>query len=225
MFDRYAIFYTPAPGAFADFCAAWLGWDSRQGVSVPHPQIGDLDISRLTDTPRKYGFHGTLKAPFRLVDGATECGLRDAVAAFATDARPVALMDMTLQLHRGFVALRPTGDVADLNRLAAEIVTQLDGFRAAPTATDLARRRASGLTDRQDHNLITWGYPYVMDDFHFHLTLTGPVDAETGNQVLRALTPLIDAAAPAPFLIDQITLMGQASDGMFHEIHRYALTG
>lgn len=225
MFDRYAIFYTAPPGAFADFCASWLGWDSRSGVHVPHPNIGDLDVAALTDTPRKYGFHGTLKAPFRPAENAGEADLRDAVAAFAETATPVDHVPMGLQLHRGFIALRPVGDTSELNALANRIVTELDTFRAAAPPAELARRRAARLTPRQDHNMMTWGYPYVLEDFHFHLTLTGRLDDASGAHVMDVLRPHMVDVLPEVIAIDHIALMGQASDGMFHEIHRYALTG
>lgn len=225
MFERYAVFYTAPPGAFADFCASWLGWDSRAGAYVPHPDIGDLDVAALTAVPRKYGFHGTLKAPFRLAENTGVADLQDAVAAFAETLIPIANLPMVLQFHRGFIALRPAEDTAELNRFASRIVTELDSFRAAAPPEELARRRAAGLTPRQDQNMMTWGYPYVLEDFHFHLTLTGRLDDATGAAVMAALAPHMNRVMPQAIALDHITLMGQASDGMFHEIHRYALTG
>ncbi|WP_373636738.1 DUF1045 domain-containing protein [Yoonia sp. BS5-3] len=225
MFERYAVFYTAPPGAFADFCASWLGWDSRAGAYIPHPNIGDLDVATLTAVPRKYGFHGTLKAPFRPAQNAGEAVLRDAIAAFAKTAAPIENLPMALQLHRGFIALRPTGETPALNKLANRIVTDLDSFRAAAPPEELARRRAAGLTPRQDHNMMTWGYPYVLEDFHFHLTLTGRLDDAIGAHVMDVLRPHMEHVLPHAISVDHIALMGQASDGMFHEIHRYALTG
>ena len=225
MFDRYAIFYTAPPGAFADFCASWLGWDSRSGARVPHPDIGNLDVATLTATPRKYGFHGTLKAPFHLTQTANEAGLHDAVADFAKATAPVLDLPMSLQLHHGFIALRPTGETPELNRLAARIVVDLDAFRTAAPPKELARRRAAGLTPRQDHNMMTWGYPFILEDFHFHLTLSGRLDDATGESIIQAVAPHMNPVLPDTIAIDHIALMGQAGDGMFHEIHRYALAG
>ncbi|HBR36147.1 MAG TPA: phosphonate metabolism protein, partial [Sulfitobacter pontiacus] len=64
MFKRYAIYYTPPPGDFARRGAVWLGWDVQAGEAVAHPDIEGLDIAKLTQRPRKYGLHGTVKAPF-----------------------------------------------------------------------------------------------------------------------------------------------------------------
>lgn len=225
MFKRYAIFYTPPPGPFADFCASWLGWDSRAGETVAHPAISGFDVGKLTDVPRKYGFHGTLKAPFRLANGQSVEGLQTALAGFADANAPVTVPGMTLQHHHGFLALRPAGEATALNALVARIVSDLDHFRAPAGADELARRRKAGLTERQEHNLMTWGYPYVMADFHFHLTLSGRLDDSTGAAVLAQLEPMLYPLVPTPFVMDHITLLGQAEDDMFHEIQRYALAG
>ena len=67
-YTRFAVYYAPEPGAFADFTASWLGWDPVTASPRPYPQIPGLPrpVAEITDTPRKYGFHGTLKPPFRL---------------------------------------------------------------------------------------------------------------------------------------------------------------
>ncbi|WP_296426340.1 DUF1045 domain-containing protein [Yoonia sp.] len=225
MFIRYAVFYTPPAGAFADFCAAWLGWDSHQSRRVDHPAVGDLDVAALTDVPRQYGFHATLKAPFGLHSGTTADGLSAAITRLAARTAPVTVQQMTLQQHHGFMAIRPVGDVPALRALAACIVRDLDPFRAPAKPSDIAKRRRRGLTPQQDLNLIQWGYPYVMDDFAFHMTLTGRVDDATAQSVADQLTPVLTPLIPQPFVIDHLTLLGQDTAGLFHEIHRYALAG
>ena len=39
---RYAIYYAPPPGGFAQAGAAWLGWDAASGqpVAQPDPALG-----------------------------------------------------------------------------------------------------------------------------------------------------------------------------------------
>ena len=145
MFERYAIFYTPPPGDFADFCASWLGWDNRQGRKCAHPQIADIDIEKLTQTPRKYGFHGTLKAPFRLAAGTTQDALATATEALAKTLPAFKLDGLVLKHQRGFLALRPRGNLGTLNQTAAQIVEALDRFRAPASASELARRRQAML--------------------------------------------------------------------------------
>jgi hypothetical protein len=66
-------------------------------------------------------------------------------------------------------------------------VTQLNQF-AEPLAQDeLRRRRSAGLSAYEDALLMRWGYPYVLDRFRFHLSLTGSL-AETSQDEVSALT-------------------------------------
>ena len=225
MFERYAIFYTPPAGPLADFTAAWLGWDSEKAKAVSHLSIACLDVSNVTATPRKYGFHGTLKAPFHLASGCSRNELMVAVEELSTRHAPVVLDRLELSQTSGFVALRPQKKTAELDRLAAQIVQELDQFRAPLTSFDIDRRRQVGLTKRQDRQMFDWGYPYIFDDFNFHLTLSGALDPAQGQIAMDLLHPRLEPILPKPFSIDALTLVGQDSDGMFHQIHRYTLTG
>lgn len=226
MFTRYAIYYTPAPGtALADFGARWLGWDSASGATRAHPVIDGVDVAQLTATPRKYGFHGTIKPPFRLADGMTAQGLADAVADLCADAAPVTLDGLHLARLGRFLALVPQGDVTALTALAARAVQELDMFRAAPSEAELAKRRTARLSAAQDAHLLRWGYPYVLDQFRFHLTLTGPLQAELVAQAETALAAPLAALDLAPYQMTGLTLLGEDGTGKFHQIHRYELTG
>lgn len=225
--QRYAIYYAPAPGDFADVTAAWLGWDAAGGRTVAHPQVAGLPapVAVLTETPRKYGFHGTIKPPFHLADGTDADGLHDAVAALAARLAPVVLPGLQLVDLHGFVALTPLGDTRALAALAAEVVMTLDGFRAPPSPQEIARRRPDRMTERQRALLTEWGYPYVMDQFQFHLTLTGSLTAADSAATLQALRPLIGPLMPQPFVLSDLALFGQGDDGMFRVLHRYPLMG
>ena len=68
---RYAVYYAPRAGAFADAAAAWLGWDAGDGRGRATARCaGALAIRpAITAEPRRYGFHGTMKPPFRLAEG------------------------------------------------------------------------------------------------------------------------------------------------------------
>jgi hypothetical protein len=224
MFERYAIFYTPT-GALADFGAEWLGWDSAHGRAVVQPEITGIDVPTITQTPRKYGLHGTLKAPFKLAEGCALAQLQDVAAAFAAEQPEFKIGALALRHDSGFVALRPCSQQVELRDFAAATVMAFDWFRAALTDADIARRRETNLTPRQDQQMLGWGYPFIFDDFHFHLTLSGRMGADEAAQVIDALSPRLESIVPTPFVIDAITLMGQDDQGMFHQIHRYTLTG
>jgi hypothetical protein len=224
MFQRYAVFYTPT-GPLADFGAPWLGWDSASGCKVPHPGIAAIDCATVTETPRKYGLHSTLKAPFRLAEDTDLIGLQDMAASFAAHHAAVEVGTMVLRHANGFVALRPAHQTAELRDFAAATVRTFDRCRAPLTDDDIARRRRSRLTVRQDAQMLEWGYPYIFEDFQFHLTLSGRVAPKQGAGIITVLSPVLSGVVPQPFIIDAITLMGEDSAGMFHQIHRYALTG
>ena len=224
MFERYAIFYTPT-GALADFGAKWLGWDSAHGRAQVQPEITGIDVPTITQTPRKYGLHGTLKAPFKLAQGCDLAQLQDVAAGFAAGQSQFEIGALALRHDSGFVALRPRSQQVELRDFAAATVIAFDWFRAALTDADIARRRETNLTPRQDQQMLDWGYPFIFDDFHFHLTLSGRMGANEAAQVIDALSPRLESIVPTPFVIDTITLMGQDDQGMFHQIHRYTLTG
>lgn len=224
-YSRYAVYYAPEPGAFADFCAAWLGWDAARGCAAAHPDLPGLPlpVSEITATPRKYGFHGTLKPPFRLT--GTRAALEADLAALAARLAPVALKGLTLSRLGSFLALTPCGDTSPLAALAAETVRCLDAHRAPPTEAELERRRKARLSPAQEENLARWGYPYVMDDFRFHLTLSGRLGSDELTQVAEVLDPVLAPLLPRPFGVRELVLFGEAEDGRFHILHRYALAG
>ena len=224
MFERYAIFYTPPPGPFADFGAFWLGWDSLKCCSVAHPELAEIDVAALTEAPRKYGFHATFKAPFRPNDTVDETSLVEVVESYAAHHAPVSIEQLVLRYDNGFLALRHLGDTQKLNSLAADIVRELDIFRAPLNVTEIAQRRRTDLSSRQDAQMLEWGYPFIFEDFHFHMTLSGSIDHETAKQIMPTLEVLIDPVKPAKFVIDAITLMGQDTDGLFHQVHRAPLS-
>jgi putative phosphonate metabolism protein len=225
--NRYAIYYTPPPGPFAEFGGAWLGWDPATGT-VPEPvKVEGLPLprDRITETPRKYGLHATLKAPFRLADGQNADGLQKALAAFCAAHAPATGTGLGITRIGRFLALVPEGDSAGIDALAASIVETFDRFRAPMTEAERARRRPDTLTASLRANLDRWGYPYVMDAFRFHITLTGPLPPEAAAEVETALDLRLQPILPRPFAIDALTLCGEAADGRFHAIARIPLSG
>ncbi|MEL7117669.1 MAG: DUF1045 domain-containing protein, partial [Pseudomonadota bacterium] len=201
--QRFGIYFTPGPGAFAEFGAAWLGWDGATGRAAGPLEVSGLPmpVGDLTRTPQKYGFHGTLKAPFRLADGTTSDVLLSSVETFGGQTASVTLDGLTVARLGSFVALVPVGDVSALNALAGSIVRAFDGFRAPLRPQELERRRAKGLTPRQDQALLDWGYPHVFEDFRFHMTLTGSLDAEDADQVARVLDRVLQPHLEGPMSI------------------------
>jgi len=214
---RYAIYYAPPAGDFADAAAAWLGWDVARGCAVAQP---DPSLADITADPRKYGFHATIKAPFRLRDGFAFDELKDAFHALAASLAPVTLAGLQMVHLDGFLALIPVETAPDLQELAARIVQDLDLFRPPLNAAELARRRPETLSPRQRDLLNSYGYPYVLEQFQFHMTLTGRSDDPSLH---RAAKSHFHGLIPAPLRIDDLCLMGEDDLGRFHLLHRAPL--
>lgn len=225
-YRRYAIYVAPE-GALWDWASRWLGWDAVRGEGVPHPAVEGLPrpVAEITETPRKYGFHATVKPPFRLAAGATAQDLGWAAGALCLRMPPVQATGLRLARLGGFLALVPDGDDGAINAMAAQVVEALDAFRAPPEAAEIARRRPERLSERQRGYLDRWGYPYVMDEFRLHLTLSGDLPPTEAAAVEEALAPLVAPLLPRPFTIDSLCLFGEAEDGRFHLLHRYTLSG
>lgn len=207
---RYAIYYAAEPGsALNQFGASLLGYDAHTGKDMAFPDGVTPDWRELTQDPRKYGFHATLKAPMALAPGRTEAQLVAASELFADAARPLPLIRPVVDSISGFIAVIPAEPSAELVELAAECTRAFDFFRAALTPEDRARRNPAKLTARQCEYLDRWGYPYVMEEFRFHMTLTARLPAERRDGVVAMLRNRFAAIGLATLEIDRIALFRQ----------------
>ena len=212
-FPRYAIYFAAGSNSpLSRFGAELLGYDAYTGneLSFPHDALHAAPHWRdISADPRKYGFHATLKAPMALASGRTEAELMAACAAFAGKARPLAVIRPIVDAINGFIAVIPAEPVEALQRLAADCVRDFDSFRAPLSAEDRARRRPEKLSERQRDHLDRWGYPYVMEEFRFHMTLTGRLDAERRGPILEMLRTRFAALGIETIEIDRIALFRQ----------------
>lgn len=228
MSARYALYYAPAPGeAWAEFGAHWLGRCAATGRSLALPHVEGmpaLEFARLTAAPRRYGFHATLKAPFRLVPGATPATLCAAVGDLAAGHAAFTLPPLRVVLLDDFLALVPAAADPRLDAIAADCVTAPDHLRAPLQPADLARRRAAGLDAREDELLQRWGYPWVLEQFRFHLSLSGALP-DADRRHLAALTAAAQARLPAdPPRFDAVCVFEETGpDADFRMIERIPL--
>ena len=220
---RYAIYFAPMPGTLLhQRGSSWLGRDAHTGEAMAQP--GVAGIAELTAEPRRYGFHGTLKAPFALREGFGPEPLMRACAALAAGTVGFRVRLKVGELD-GFLALVPDGDPTPLHDLAARCVREFDGFRRPPTDGELARRRKAALTARQDANLLRWGYPYVLDDFRFHMTLTERLEPGEGARHANAARAHFAPELDVPVTIDAITLFHEPEPGApFLATHHFPFT-
>jgi putative phosphonate metabolism protein len=227
-YPRYAIYYVPEPGSdFDRFGTELLGYDATTGEDLAFPD-GILQLApdwrELTHDPRKYGFHATLKAPHSLAPGKTEAELLAACEAFANTPQPIPVINPIVDSISGFIAVVPAEPPDELKRLAADCVREFDSFRAPLTSEDRARRNPSMLTARQREHLDRWGYPYVMQDFRFHMTLTGRLGDAKREAIRTILQERFALLEITTLSIDRIALFRQdVADSRFRIVWYCAL--
>lgn len=159
--------------------SAWLGRCAATGLPLAQPSL--VGISRqeqwaLTADPRRYGWHATLKAPFKLAPSENLKSVMTALQELANTLTAFDLPALQVSTKGGFMALRPVGDLSRINSTAAVCVKDLHRLAKPLSESDLARRRQAPLSPEQDRLMLAWGYPYVLDEFEFHLSLTQKLD-------------------------------------------------
>jgi 2'-5' RNA ligase len=219
---RFAIYAAPGIGS-ADAASTllreraeqWLGRSASGDPVTPGVPAGWTReaVDAMTISARRYGFHATLKAPFRLPQGRTPEELDAALARFAADRERVLVTRLRVARLGSFFALIPGADAAELSALADEVVTAFDDFRAPPTEAELARRDPASLTPRQRELLKAWGYPYVLDEFRFHLTVTDRIPDAQQSAVERTLTGWFSASLGATVPVDALALFTEDEPG------------
>lgn len=218
---RYAVYFAPHPDSLGWLAGShWLGRCAARLQPLQQFAIDGVaadDLRRLTAAPRRYGWHATLKAPFALAPGTDWIALRQAVQAVARSLQPFVLPPLQVERIDDFLALMPAPSHAahaQIHEAAAACVTALQPLAAPLSDADLARRRAAGLTPRQDALLQRWGYPFVLEEFRFHLSLTGPlaqVDAQTQARVLDAARAFFSDLPPLQF--NSLALFAEPTPG------------
>jgi putative phosphonate metabolism protein len=226
---RYAVYFVPAAeSGLYRFGSSVLQYDCYTGRPLPPPEECAADAGtwrKATDEPRRYGFHATLKAPFRLAPSSTEAQLVSALRSFAALGRKAAAIEPEIRMLSGFSALVPARENPAVEALAADCTTIFDAFRAPMSPQERARRLASGLNPSQIENLDRWGYPYLFADFRFHMTLTGKIEADRREPMIATLRRAFARMCGAnPIAIDRLALVKQDTpDQAFRVLSHAAL--
>jgi hypothetical protein len=199
----------------------WLGRSAAGNPVAPAAPAGwtRADVDAITVDARRYGFHATLKAPFRLAEGRTLAELEQAVAGFAATHPVVEVPELALKRLGHFFALMPGADAAPLYRLAAEVVRDLDEFRAPASAEEIAHRNPEGMTERQRELFERWGYPYVLDEFRLHFTVTDRIPAERRDAVEAVLAEWFGSSIGRTIPVDCLALFTECEPGKPFELH------
>ena len=217
MSARYGIYYTPPPDhPLWHAGCEWLGRDPSVPAVTPPARVG-------VNEPWRYGFHATLKPPMRLIDGRDEANLRTALSDLAKRTPSFEMPPLSVQPLGDFIALRPVDPLQPdhpLRQLADACVTELDGLRAPASAEEQQRRQALVLSDGERDALQRHGYPYVLEHWRFHMTLTD----RHADVLLPAATEHFAAALSQPLGCDALSLFVESASGQpFRLVHRFAL--
>jgi putative phosphonate metabolism protein len=225
---RFAVYFAPAEDSpLSRQASLWLGRDPFADATLSVPPLDGIahEVWRVaTSEPRRYGFHATLKPPFRLAAGATEEQLRAAILRLAQSRPAFEAPALKVGVIAGFLALILSDRSPVLEALAAACVRDLDPLRAPPPPEELARRRHSRLTPEQTALLERWGYPYVLDEWRFHMTLTSSLEPGLLKPIGAHLEKLFEPYCSEPLRINSICLFEQPEmDQPFRVVERYFL--
>ena len=222
---RIALYYAPGTDdPVHQRASAWLGRDAVSGAEIPQKAIAGVDIAEVTADARGYGFHATLKPPFR-VQGDIQAVLqttRDFAARTAAfTLRPLQITDLD-----GFLALREAAPCPPLQALADGAVAALDPHRAPATEAEITRRKPEKLSPRQREYLEAWGYPYVFAEWRFHMTLTRRLTPAEKTIILPTVTETLGDAPAVARMVTDICIFAQAAPGApFIILERLKLRG
>lgn len=226
---RYAVYFTPSPlSALWRFGSDAIGYDSATGHDrelLAVDGLAENAVREATAEPRRYGFHGTLKPPFALAEAVGEGALVAAIEAFAAKRAAFEIAALKVAALGRFVALVPAVPSAQMAELAGDCVKAFEPFRAQLSASDRARRLTKPLSARQRAYLDQWGYPYVFEEFRFHMTLTGPLDDALRARFLNTRAKQY-AEIAVPLAVDAVVLCQQPSrDARFTLVRRFPFAG
>ncbi|MCB8838794.1 DUF1045 domain-containing protein [Aurantimonas sp. VKM B-3413] len=208
---RVAIYFTPPAGAeLTRRAGEWLG---RSPFDNEPTRAPDEALDAVVAEPARYGFHATIKAPFRLAEGADLAELDERLAAFCASREPVRIQSLVVSQLGPFFAFVPDAAPAALGELEEAVVRDFEPLRAPLSEAEYARRRPERLSDKERDNLQAWGYPHVFDAFRFHMTLTGPVEERELAAVRERIAAHFGDLDGQPLTISQLALFLEPEPG------------
>jgi hypothetical protein len=213
-FARYAIYYTPQPGtALAAFGRSWFG-RANDGVTLQafsDAGLSGTSFAKLAAAPGRYtGLHALFRAPFGLREGVGPDALKTRLINFAARRKPVPTGPLTLSRAGRFLVLRPVEATPALDWLAAQCVAAFEDFAAPPSDVERAEHANPDLSDYQRLLLESFGDPYVLSEYRFSITLTGPLDATHLERVAQALWPVLEEICAEGVTVDGLSLFGDS---------------
>jgi hypothetical protein len=216
MAARYAIYFSPEPNTpLHEFSKRWLGVvdggvDRKRDIIPTVPGMSPERVRTLTESTWRYGFHGTLKPPFELNPASSRDALLAAARIICKSLAPVELPPLELAIIGKFIALTPLSSSAKLEALAAQCVRTFEGFRMPLSDELMAHYMRNKLTVHQTQMLEHWGYPYVMEEFRFHISVTERIDDAAERAAMMAAIEVLAAdVVKKPITIRELSVFYQ----------------
>jgi len=209
--ERWAVYYSPPKGSLLwEIGCRWIGRDAESGRKYEAPiGIDPTMWKTVTAIPAVYGLHATLKPPMAITDGIDSEALLLAVKELAQATPQFSTPPLALAWLDDFLILKPRCECARLSMLAASCVKELDRFRKPQT-----RQVPKTATARQKILNRRWGYPFVLDEFRFHITLTSKLTAEQRSVVKYAANEFFKPVLTnKPLPVDNICVFHQPEEG------------
>lgn len=213
MTARFAIYFAPdddSPlGVFGATVLRRKAHCPQEWINASPPvEFHDTKVWQNTvQKPAHYGFHATIKAPFELAAGISADDLKASLERFCASQSSILLSGLAPSRTCRYDALAFDQQPAAVKILAGSCVEAFEPFRAPLTSVDEDRRKSVGLNQQQLHYLGEYGYPYIFDEFNFHMTLSGA--KPDNNAYLRWLTALYESLVTEPPLLDRLCLFKQ----------------
>lgn len=210
---RAAVYYAPEgrDPLWRRGCA-WLGRDPESGEALAQPEIAGL--AARTSDPRRYGLHATLKPPMQLRSGYA--ALLEDAAVLAAGTRRFALPPLRVAELGRFIALVTDRASPELAALADACVTRLDAHRVAEIPAQQAKR-GEGRSEAQRQMIARWGYPYVLDEWRFHITLSNGFE---GNDLAAAAAAYFADVLALPRAVESLAVFVQPAPEAPFELAR-----
>ena len=234
-YSRYAIYYAPPKeSSLEEFGRYWFGWDPLNAKLINNKQrinyLNGFGIKNLKNIDKnvliakKYGFHGTLIPPFKLNKNYSTNLLFKKTEDIAKKFKKFKFYKFKLKKMNNFYAFVQNKKNNNINKLSNRLVRELFKFRSPLTKKEIDRRNPSKLSKLQLNILYKWGYPYLMSEFNFHMTLASEV---TGNKLyleLKKIERNKEIILNEINNFDKIYIFGENQKGMFENLENFSLS-
>ena len=234
-YSRYAIYYAPPKESnLEEFGRYWFGWDPLNAKLINNKHrinyLNRFGIKNLINIdknvliPKKYGFHGTLIPPFKLNKNYSTNTLFKKTEEIAKKFKKFKFYKFKLKKINNFYAFVQNKKNNNINKLSNRLVRELFKFRSPLTKKEIDRRNPSKLSKLQLNILYKWGYPYLMSEFNFHMTLASEV---TGNKLyleLKKIERNKEIILNEINNFDKIYIFGENQKGMFENLENFSLS-